>query len=85
MDWGLMPLPTHLHQYCESQLMTLRHLFIDFLLISIFSLCPCLQNLLAAYKQCLRAWVLCRTLYMLGNEDEMTHNFDSTTKKKNSR
>ena len=25
-------------------------------------LSPCLQNLLAAYKQCLCAWVLCRTL-----------------------
>ena len=34
-----------------------------FFFLMIFS--SCLQNQLAAYKQCLRAWALCRTLIVL--------------------
>ena len=38
-------------------------IFLFFYIFSyIFSLSPCLQNLLAAYKHCLRAWALCRSL-----------------------
>ena len=33
-----------------------------FLFLFIFFLSSCLQNLLAAYKHCLRAWALCRSL-----------------------
>ena len=46
----LMLLLTHLQQYCKSQSVTLRHLFIGFHFSSIFPLCPCLAALKRVFE-----------------------------------